>query len=109
MLEDQSEELLINKTKIFVCLRISCLLYIYKLLIQAGDLIERRIHQQKWKWISHGSPKDHNLTSMTLVLQHESSENMYSLFFTTSSGYVLEYRIPKHSGIGIRKLHHAFT
>ncbi|KAL3752153.1 hypothetical protein ACJRO7_012902 [Eucalyptus globulus] len=67
------------------------------LLTKAGDLIERRIHQQKWKWISHGSPKDHNLTSMTPVLQHESSENMYSLFFTTSSGCVLEYRIPKHS------------
>ncbi|XP_030521210.1 uncharacterized protein LOC115734518 isoform X1 [Rhodamnia argentea] len=69
------------------------------LLTKAGDLVERRIHQQKWKWISHGSPNNHNLTSMTLVLQHEFSENMYSLFFTTSSGSVVEYRIPKHSEV----------
>ncbi|KAK9274254.1 hypothetical protein L1049_019068 [Liquidambar formosana] len=69
------------------------------LLTKGGDLVERRLHQRKWKWIVHGSPKDHQLTSITTVSQDESNEKSYSLFFTTAAGYVFEYRVPKHSGI----------
>ncbi|XP_065867316.1 uncharacterized protein [Euphorbia lathyris] len=67
------------------------------LLTKAGKLVERRLYQRKWKWIVHGSLEDHQLTSITPSIQDESNEN-FSLFFTTSTGSVFEYRIPKHSG-----------
>lgn len=67
------------------------------LLTKEGKLVERRLHQRKWKWIIHGSWKDQQLTSITPVLQDESNEN-FSLFFTTSAGSIFEYRIPRHSG-----------
>ncbi|XP_002513522.3 uncharacterized protein LOC8274321 [Ricinus communis] len=67
------------------------------LLTKSGKLVERRLNQRKWKWIIHGSPKDHRLTSMTPVVQDDSNEN-FSLFFTTTTGYIFEYRILKHSG-----------
>ncbi|RDX95853.1 hypothetical protein CR513_21568, partial [Mucuna pruriens] len=67
-----------------------------------GTLVERRLHRRKWKWLVHGRPQDQNLTSITPVLQDESSETTsISLFFTTSYGSVFEYRIPKQLGIGI--------
>ncbi|KAF2287404.1 hypothetical protein GH714_039833 [Hevea brasiliensis] len=70
------------------------------LLTKGGKLVERRLHQRKWKWIIHGSPKDHQLTSITPVLQEESNEN-FSLFFTTSIGSIFEYRTPKNSGTAL--------
>ncbi|KAJ0084157.1 hypothetical protein Patl1_29541 [Pistacia atlantica] len=73
------------------------------LLTKGGKLVERRIQQRKWKWIVHGSPKDHHLTSITPVLQDESNENFFPLFFTTSVGTVFEYRISKHSGTAQEK------
>ncbi|KAH7560656.1 hypothetical protein JRO89_XS10G0063100 [Xanthoceras sorbifolium] len=69
------------------------------LLTKGGNLIERRIQQRKWKWIVHGSPKDHRLTSITPVLQDESNEKTVSLFFTTSAGTIFEYQLLKHAGI----------
>lgn len=69
------------------------------LLTKGGKLIERRLHLRKWKWISHGSPEDHQLTSITPVLQDETNEKLSSLFATTSTGFVFEYRLSKQSGI----------
>uniref|UniRef100_A0A2P2JD22 Uncharacterized protein LOC105648304 n=1 Tax=Rhizophora mucronata TaxID=61149 RepID=A0A2P2JD22_RHIMU len=68
------------------------------LLTKGGKLIERRLHQRKWKWITHGSPLNHQLTSITPVIQHETNERVLLLFCTTSSGSILEYQIPKHAG-----------
>ncbi|KAG5253850.1 hypothetical protein IMY05_001G0151300 [Salix suchowensis] len=68
------------------------------LLTKGGKLVERRLNQRKWKWIVHGSPKDHKLTSITPVVQDETNEKFLSLFLTTSSGSVFEYRILKQSG-----------
>ncbi|WCJ36867.1 hypothetical protein M5689_018039 [Euphorbia peplus] len=67
------------------------------LLTKAGKLVERRLYQRKWKWIVHGSLKEHQLTSITPSIQDESNEN-FSLFFTTSTGSILEYRMSKPSG-----------
>ncbi|KAK4784841.1 hypothetical protein SAY86_019209 [Trapa natans] len=66
------------------------------LLSKGGKLIERRLNQWKWKWIVHESPKEHNLSSISSVQQDESLENSYSLFFTTTTGSILEYRKSKH-------------
>ncbi|XP_054820016.1 uncharacterized protein LOC129319007 isoform X2 [Prosopis cineraria] len=69
------------------------------LLTKAGTLVERRLQQRKWKWVVHGSPKHQNLTSITPALQDESSDQTsISLFFSTSSGSVFEYRVQKESG-----------
>ncbi|EOY32744.1 Uncharacterized protein TCM_040774 isoform 1 [Theobroma cacao] len=68
------------------------------LLTQGGMLVERRLHQRKWKWISHGSPEAHHLTSITPPLEDEPKERFLPLFLTTSTGLVFEYRIQKHSG-----------
>ncbi|KAA8549789.1 hypothetical protein F0562_001473 [Nyssa sinensis] len=68
------------------------------LLTKGGNLVERRLHQRKWKWIIQGSPKNHHLTSITPVSQEELNEKSYSLFLTTASGTVFEYRTSKHSG-----------
>lgn len=67
--------------------------------MQEGTLVERKLHQRKWKWVVHGRPQDQNLTCITPALQDESSEtSSTSLFFTTSLGSVFEYRIPKQLG-----------
>ncbi|KAF8403758.1 hypothetical protein HHK36_011863 [Tetracentron sinense] len=68
------------------------------LLTKGGYLVERRLHQRKWKWIVHGNPQNHHLTSITPVSQEELNEKIFSLFFTTSAGSIFEYRLPKHSG-----------
>ncbi|KAL4282686.1 hypothetical protein GQ457_16G006740 [Hibiscus cannabinus] len=68
------------------------------LLTKGGKLVERRLHQRKWKWINHGSPEDQHLTSITPQLEDEPNERFVSLFLTTSTGSVFEYRIPNHSG-----------
>ncbi|CAK7331108.1 unnamed protein product [Dovyalis caffra] len=68
------------------------------LITKGGKLVERRLNQRKWKWIVHGSPKDYRLTSITPILQDETREKFLSLFFTSSSGSVFEYRISKQSG-----------
>lgn len=65
---------------------------------QGGKLIERRLHQRKWKWIVHGSPKHQFLTSITPVSQDEFMEKLHSLFLTTETGFVFEYQIPKYTG-----------
>ncbi|KAK8550680.1 hypothetical protein V6N12_039376 [Hibiscus sabdariffa] len=67
------------------------------LLTKRGKLVERRLHQRKWKWLTHGSPEEHRLTSITPMLE-ESNEGFFSLFLTTSTGSVFEYQIPKHLG-----------
>ena len=69
--------------------------------IQRGNLVERRLNQRKWKWVVHGSPKDHKLTSITPVLLDELNEKSYSLFLTSEVGFVFEYRVPKHTGISL--------
>ncbi|XP_024160109.1 uncharacterized protein LOC112167331 isoform X2 [Rosa chinensis] len=69
------------------------------LLTKGGKLVERRLHQRKWKWVVFGSPKDQHLTSITPVLHDDAYEKKFSLFFTTSTGSVFEYQIPKQSGI----------
>ncbi|XP_062017007.1 uncharacterized protein LOC133733389 isoform X1 [Rosa rugosa] len=69
------------------------------LLTKGGKLVERRLHQRKWKWVVFGSPKDQHLTSITPVLHDDSYEKKFSLFFTTSNGSVFEYQISKQSGI----------
>ncbi|KAJ4970817.1 hypothetical protein NE237_003916 [Protea cynaroides] len=68
------------------------------LLTKDGNLVERRLHQRKWGWIVHGSPKYHHLTSITPVAQDELNENIFSLFFTTAVGSIFEYRLSIHSG-----------
>ncbi|KAE9616402.1 hypothetical protein Lalb_Chr03g0024521 [Lupinus albus] len=68
------------------------------LLTKEGTLVERRLHQRKWKWVVHGSPPHQNLTSITPILQDESSEAFISLFFTSSAGSVFEYQMPKQLG-----------
>ncbi|KAM3303525.1 putative protein isoform X1 [Capsicum chacoense] len=69
------------------------------LLTKGGYLIERRSQQRKWKWINHGNPKDHALSSITCLSEENLAENSNSLFLTTAAGYIFEYRIPDHSGI----------
>nr|XP_027078710.1 uncharacterized protein LOC113701978 isoform X1 [Coffea arabica] len=68
------------------------------LLTKGGDLVERQFQQRKWKWVPHGSPKDHFLTSITCNPQDEPNENLHTMFLTTAAGLVFEYRIPKQSG-----------
>ncbi|XP_043693547.1 uncharacterized protein LOC122644022 [Telopea speciosissima] len=68
------------------------------LLTKDGNLVERRLHQRKWGWIVHGSPKYHHLTSITPVAQDELNEKIFSLFFTTAVGSIFEYQLPRHSG-----------
>ncbi|XP_022631351.1 uncharacterized protein LOC106777617 [Vigna radiata var. radiata] len=76
------------------------------LLTKEGSLVERRFHQRKWKWVAHGRPQDQNLTSITPALQDESAEtSSTSLFFTTSYGFVFEYRIPKQLEVWISHQH----
>jgi len=87
------------RTNVFQKAKLSSDLYSqYFLYIQGGKLVERRLNQRKWKWIVHGSPKDHKLTSITPVVQDETNEKFLSLFFTSSAGSVFEYRILKQSG-----------
>lgn len=68
------------------------------LLTKGGHLVERRLYQRKWKWKFHGSPIGNHLTSITPVTQDESNENTYSMFFTTATGSIFEYQMPKHPG-----------
>lgn len=68
------------------------------LLTKDGFLTERRLHRRKWKWVAHGAPKDHHLSAITPVQQNDINEKISSLFFTTNTGYVFEYQLPKHSG-----------
>ncbi|KAL7161110.1 hypothetical protein ACSBR2_041711 [Camellia fascicularis] len=63
------------------------------LLTKGGNLVERRLHQRKWKWIVHGSLEYHPLSSIISVSQDEFNEKTSSLFLTTASGSVLEYRV----------------
>ncbi|KAJ8543822.1 hypothetical protein K7X08_025440 [Anisodus acutangulus] len=69
------------------------------LLTKGGYLTERRSQQRKWKWIIHGNPKDHILSSITCLSEENLAGNLHSLFLTTAAGYIFEYRIPDHSGI----------
>lgn len=66
--------------------------------MQGGNLMERRLHQRKWKWIDHKAPKGHHLSAITPVEQNELNEKIFSLFFTTASGIIFEYRLHKQSG-----------
>ncbi|KAL2535821.1 uncharacterized protein Fot_17212 [Forsythia ovata] len=70
------------------------------LLTKGGELVERRLHQRKWKWVVHGNPKGHSLSSITCISQDEFNENSNSnsLFLTTAAGFIFEYKIPKYSG-----------
>ncbi|CAA2987018.1 Hypothetical predicted protein [Olea europaea subsp. europaea] len=67
------------------------------LLTKGGELVERRLHQRKWKWVVHGNPKGHLLSSITCISQDEYNENSNSLFLTTAAGSIFEYQIPKYS------------
>ncbi|XP_057515139.1 uncharacterized protein LOC130796775 isoform X2 [Amaranthus tricolor] len=68
------------------------------LLNKAGEFVERRLNQRKWKWIIHGRPEDQLLTSITPVPEDESSEK-YSVFLTTASGSIMEYQTTKQIGM----------
>lgn len=68
------------------------------LLTKGGELIERRLHQRKWKWVVHGNPKGHLLTSITCSCQDELSEHSNPLLLTTAAGFVFEYQIQKIQG-----------
>ncbi|KAM0045926.1 putative WD40/YVTN repeat-like-containing domain superfamily [Helianthus debilis subsp. tardiflorus] len=68
------------------------------LLTKGGNLVERRLHQRKWKWVVHGSPKDQQFTSMTPVTVDETYTSSFSLFLATTSGSIIEYNISKQEG-----------
>ncbi|KAK9154821.1 hypothetical protein Sjap_002301 [Stephania japonica] len=68
------------------------------LLTTAGNLVERRLHQRKWKWIVHGNPGHHQLTTMTSIIQDELNNKIMSLFITTATGSVFQYKLLKQSG-----------
>ncbi|KAD4384466.1 hypothetical protein E3N88_24634 [Mikania micrantha] len=68
------------------------------LLTKGGNLVERRLNRRKWKWVVHGSPKDQQFTSMTLVTIDEAYTSSFSLFLATVSGSVVEYNISKQEG-----------
>ncbi|KAI4368629.1 hypothetical protein MLD38_017166 [Melastoma candidum] len=70
------------------------------LVTKGGSLIERQLYRNKWKWIHHGSPQASNITSITAVLHDNSNEMVYSLFCTTATGEVIEYKLPRVSDIG---------
>lgn len=75
-------------------MRLSCCIC-----IQSGELIERRLHQRKWKWVVHGNPKGHLLTSITCTSQDKSSNhNSNSLLLTTAAGFVFEYQLLNNQG-----------
>ncbi|KAH6834235.1 hypothetical protein C2S53_004598 [Perilla frutescens var. hirtella] len=65
------------------------------LLTKGGELIERRLHRRKWKWVVHGNPKGHLLTSITCssCQDEPSNSNSNSLLLTTAAGFVFEYQI----------------
>lgn len=66
------------------------------LLTKGGRLVERQFQQRKWKWIIHGSPKNHFLTSITCASQGEQNDNTNTIFLTTAAGLIFEYQISKH-------------
>ncbi|KAL1552960.1 hypothetical protein AAHA92_13697 [Salvia divinorum] len=63
------------------------------LLSKKEGLIERRLHQRKWKWVVHGTPKGHLLTSITCTTQDDSNP---LLLLTTADGFVFHYQIHKN-------------
>ncbi|KAL3620373.1 hypothetical protein CASFOL_035285 [Castilleja foliolosa] len=67
-------------------------------LTKGGELIERRLNQRKWKWVVHGNPKGHVLTSITCISQDKANENSNSLFVTTAAGFVFQFRIQQNRG-----------
>lgn len=68
------------------------------LLTKEGNLIERRLTQRKWKWVVHEVPEDEYLSSITTLLHDESNEKFSSSFFTSVSGNVWEYKVPRYTG-----------
>ncbi|XP_076915744.1 uncharacterized protein LOC143575195 [Bidens hawaiensis] len=68
------------------------------LLTKGGNLIERRLHRRKWKWVVHGSLKDQQFTSMTLATVDETYSSSFSLFLATATGSIVEYNISKQEG-----------
>ncbi|CAA0813222.1 Unknown protein [Striga hermonthica] len=63
---------------------------------KGGEVIERRLHQRKWKWVVHGKPKGHLVTSITCISsQDEPTENSNSLYVTTEAGFVFQYHLQK--------------
>ncbi|CAL4957223.1 unnamed protein product [Urochloa decumbens] len=67
------------------------------LISKDGLLVERRLHRRKWKWDKHGAPMGQRISSVTEVQQDELSDTT-SMFFTTTTGKVFEYQIPKYTG-----------
>lgn len=69
------------------------------LLTKGGNLVERRLIQRKWKWAIHELPEDEHLLSITTLPQHEINEkSSRSLFLTSASGNVWEYKVPRLTG-----------
>ncbi|GFZ20706.1 hypothetical protein Acr_28g0014110 [Actinidia rufa] len=73
------------------------ILFPFFLLTKGGELMERKLHRRKWKWKVHGRSEAHILSSITPIMQDELNDKTSSLFLTTASGSVLEYRVPKYS------------
>ncbi|GAB2277041.1 hypothetical protein Dimus_011750 [Dionaea muscipula] len=69
------------------------------LISKTGALVERRLHQRKWKWITHGNPEGHLLTSITPVTQDNLNEKTHSVLLTTATGSIFEYQMPKRTAI----------
>ncbi|KAK8452015.1 hypothetical protein SEVIR_5G040800v4 [Setaria viridis] len=67
------------------------------LISKDGLLVERRLHRRKWKWDKHGAPMGHRLSSVAEVQQDELNDAT-SLFFTTTTGKIFEYQVPKYTG-----------
>lgn len=69
------------------------------MIIKGGKLVERQFQWRKWKWIVHGSPKNHFLTSITCASQGEQKDNTNTIFLTTAAGLIFEFQISKPSGV----------
>ncbi|CAM8964210.1 unnamed protein product [Rhodiola kirilowii] len=73
------------------------------LLTRDGNLVERLLLQRKWKWLDHGSPKDHLLKTIMPFPRASANGELYSIFCTSTAGHVLEYRIRKQSSTNQEK------
>nr|CAD1828999.1 unnamed protein product [Ananas comosus var. bracteatus] len=68
------------------------------LITKDGFLVERRLHRRKWKWAVHGAPNNQRLSAITPIQLNKLHGKNSSLFLTTTTGRVFEYRLIKHSG-----------
>ncbi|GAB2218397.1 hypothetical protein Drorol1_Dr00001620 [Drosera rotundifolia] len=63
-----------------------------------GALVERRLHQRKWKWIEHGNPEGYLLTSITPLFPDDRNEKLHALLLTTATGSIFEFQMSTRTG-----------